>query len=148
MKARAVAILIENGRVAMIERRRQGSLFYVFPGGHVERGELPTEAAVREAEEELGLRVSVIRPIAESTYADRLHYYYLVACNGGEFGSGTGQELSRSPDSERGSVRPVWLPIAQFAKVVIYPAQMAQLICQAIEQGWPNELITFVEPEN
>ncbi len=65
MKPRAVAVLLENGLVAMIERRRQGHLFYVFPGGHVERGETPAEAAIREAKEELGLDVRVVRLLAE-----------------------------------------------------------------------------------
>ncbi len=148
MKARAVAILIDNEQVAMIERRRQGHLFYVFPGGHVEPGELLSEAVVREVKEELGLEVRVIRLIAESTYAGRPHYYYLVACNGGAFGSGTGKELSRSPDSERGSVRPVWVPLAELNHVVVYPERMAQLICQVSEHGWPDELVTFIEPES
>jgi 8-oxo-dGTP diphosphatase len=148
MKARAAIILIEGGQVAMIERRRQDHLFYVFPGGHVETGELPTEAAVREAKEELGLEVRVAWLVAESTYAGRPHFYYLADCTGGEFGSGHGKELSRSVDSERGSVKPVWLPIADFDKVVIYPARIAQLISEANEQGWPNELLVFVEPES
>ena len=147
MKPRAVAILLENGRVAMIERRRQGSLFYVFPGGHVEPGELPVEAVVREVKEELGLDVRVVRLLAESTYAGRPHQYYLVERTGGEFGSGTGKELSRPAESERGSVTPAWLAVADFERLVVYPQRMALLIGQVVQSGWPVEIIRFVEPE-
>jgi mutator protein MutT len=148
MKARAVVILIEHGQVALIERRRQGRLFYVFPGGHVEPGETPEQGAVREAKEELGLDVLVNRLVAESSYAGRQHYYYLVTAAGGQFGQGSGKELSRSADSERGSVTPAWVALDTFDQHVILPERMAQLVQQADSQGWPDTPLQFVEPEN
>jgi mutator protein MutT len=144
-RIRAAAVLIENGQIAMIERRRAGQLFYVFPGGHVENGETAPEAVIREIKEELGLDVRVLRLAARSIYFNNPHLYYLVERTGGEFGSGTGKELSRLPDSERGSVTPVWLSLADLGQQVIYPARMVEIVSQALEHGWPDEAPLFIE---
>ncbi len=57
MSYRAAIFLLEGDRVALIERHRQGQHYFTFPGGHVDEGETPEQAAVREAREELGLEV-------------------------------------------------------------------------------------------
>jgi len=57
---RAAVVIVENGRVALIERVRDGRTYFVFPGGGVEVGETPENAAVREAEEELGVNVKLL----------------------------------------------------------------------------------------
>jgi 8-oxo-dGTP diphosphatase len=64
--ARAAALIVNDGQIALIERRgsRRRAHFYLFPGGQVEDGESPDAAAVREVEEELGLRVAVERLVA------------------------------------------------------------------------------------
>jgi 8-oxo-dGTP pyrophosphatase MutT (NUDIX family) len=59
MRTRAGIILIENDKVALIERHRAGLDYYVFPGGGVDEGETPEQAAVREAFEELGVEVAI-----------------------------------------------------------------------------------------
>jgi 8-oxo-dGTP diphosphatase len=148
MKPRAAAILIENGQAAMIERHRGGRLYFVFPGGHVEPGELPEQAVVREVKEELGLDVQVVRLVARSTYMDRPHDYFLVEKTGGIFGSGTGKELTRPADSERGSVTPVWLLVADFDRLTILPEQMALWVSRFFQSGWPEEIFEFIEQED
>jgi 8-oxo-dGTP diphosphatase len=142
---RAAAVLIENGRIAMIERRRGGLLFYVFPGGHVEHNETPPDAVIREIKEELGLEVCVLRLVARSTYFNNPHLYYLVERTGGVFGSGEGKELSRSADSERGSVAPVWLSLGELQEQIVYPAQMVEIVRLALDQCWPDEVPNFIE---
>lgn len=57
----AVILLNAAGEVALIERRRDGLHYFLFPGGAVETGETVEQAAVREAAEELGLRVAIAR---------------------------------------------------------------------------------------
>jgi len=52
--------LMPNGDIVMAHNRRRG---LEFPGGHIEPGESPTAAAVRETFEETGYRVSNIRAI-------------------------------------------------------------------------------------
>lgn len=54
----AVALIGDGGRVLM-QKRRSGSMhggLWEFPGGKVEAGETPEQAALREIEEELGVR--------------------------------------------------------------------------------------------
>jgi len=70
VKARAAVIILQNNKIALIERHRQGRHFFVFPGGKVEFEETPAEAAAREAEEELGLTVIVGPLVAEIWYQD------------------------------------------------------------------------------
>ncbi|MCC6569407.1 MAG: NUDIX domain-containing protein, partial [Anaerolineales bacterium] len=59
MRTRAGVVLIENNKIALIERHRAGLEYFVFPGGGVDEGESPEQAAVREAMEELGVEVVV-----------------------------------------------------------------------------------------
>jgi len=54
-----VVTLAPTGRVAMIERYVRGRRFLSVPGGRMERGETPEQAALREIEEELGLRITL-----------------------------------------------------------------------------------------
>jgi 8-oxo-dGTP diphosphatase len=54
-----VVTLAPTGRVALIERFVKGRTYLSVPGGRLEAGESPEQAALREIEEELGLRVTL-----------------------------------------------------------------------------------------
>jgi 8-oxo-dGTP pyrophosphatase MutT (NUDIX family) len=147
-RIRAVALLIEKDRIAMIERQRLGETFYVFPGGGLHPDETPEQAVERETLEELGLEVRALRQVAETTYLDNPHLYFLVERIGGVFGAGTGKELSRPADSPRGSVTPIWLPLSRLAPasgLQIYPRKIADLVLEAQADGWPDEIVRFEE---
>ena len=51
----------------LVEARR--SREWVLPKGHIEPGETPEEAAVREVQEEAGVRAAVVARAGESEYA-------------------------------------------------------------------------------
>ena len=53
MRNRSGIILIEENKLALIERHRAGIHYFAFPGGGMDEGESPEQTAVREAEEEL-----------------------------------------------------------------------------------------------
>lgn len=57
-RLRVGAVIIEDGRVALIERVRQGRTYYLFPSGGVEDGEDLATALRRECREELGVDVA------------------------------------------------------------------------------------------
>ena len=52
------AIVERNGRFLMIEERSSGRIVITQPGGHIEPGESPEQAMVREVLEESGCHVS------------------------------------------------------------------------------------------
>jgi len=85
---RAVALLIENDRVALIERHRAGRHYFTFPGGGVGTSETPEQTVVREMQEETGLLVTVTRLIAEVWYKGNQQYYFLAGHEVVNHGSG------------------------------------------------------------
>jgi 8-oxo-dGTP pyrophosphatase MutT (NUDIX family) len=137
MSYRAAVVLIENGQLAMIERHRQGQHYFTFPGGHVEAGETPERTAIREAEEELGLKVKVKKLLAEIWWHDQPQYYYLVESAGGTFGTGQGEELFH-PLPEKGSYAPVWVPLGSLLDKPVRPRSMAEIVVRAQTEGWPE----------
>jgi 8-oxo-dGTP diphosphatase len=65
----SVAIITDGGKVLMARRRAsEGEISWVFPGGAIEAGESPEQAAVREVDEETGLKVESVRVLG-----DRVH---------------------------------------------------------------------------
>lgn len=77
----AVAVIVRDRRVLVIKRHiPDGSLVWQFPGGKIEQGETPAEAAVREAWEEVGLPVTATRTLGQRNHPQtgrRIHY---IAC--------------------------------------------------------------------
>ena len=142
--ARSGVIVIENNQLALIERVRDGHTYYVFPGGGIEPGETPQQAAVREALEELGLQVVIDRLAARVELVDmhphgarREQFYYLAHIAGGTFGSGTGPEFTPERVAQRGSYRPVWLPLDALSSHPVRPALLAVSLPQILRQTLP-----------
>ena len=144
---RSRAIILREGpggaEVALIERRRGGRLYYVFPGGGGEPGESPAEAVVREVAEELGLRVAPGRLVAEVAAGDAVQYFFVVSVAGGRFGTGHGPELRGETPGERGAYTPRWVPVAGLHRLdgPVYPEAVAVLVAEAPTGGWPREVI-------
>ena len=84
MSQSVVCILILDDKALLIQRR--DIPVWVLPGGGIDPGESPEDAACREMEEETGLKVEIVRKIAEYTPINRLarftHFYEVRKVNG------------------------------------------------------------------
>ena len=148
MRIRAGIVLIEDGKVALIERHRAGLDYFVFPGGGVDEGETPEQAAVREAMEELGVEVAIKRTVAIIHFDQSTQYYFLADRVGGEFGSGTGEEFTDSDpnDPEEGIYIPMWMPIEDLPKYEkVFPVDVAKLVVRSRSHGWSKDPVVFNE---
>ncbi|HNQ95918.1 MAG TPA: NUDIX domain-containing protein [Anaerolineales bacterium] len=148
MRTRAGIVLVEDNKVALIERHRAGLDYFVFPGGGVDDGESPEQAAVREAMEELGVEVVIKQKVAEIHFDTSVQIYFLVERVGGEFGTGMGDEFTDSDprDPSEGIYAAVWMPIGELSwREKVYPAPLAKLVLQSETDGWGNEAVVIVE---
>ena len=77
----ATAIIANGGKVLMIRRREQeGKLLWAFPGGGIEAGETPEQAAVRETAEEVGLEVEAVSVLGNRVHPQTGRHMTYVAC--------------------------------------------------------------------
>jgi ADP-ribose pyrophosphatase YjhB (NUDIX family) len=141
---RAAILLLQDNKIALIERHRQGSHYFTFPGGHVEEGESPEQAAVRETLDELGLEVVLKKLVARMGWQGKWQYYYLVEVTGGVFGSGEGEEMLNTLPG-RGTYRPMWMPLAELLNQPVKPRQMAEMVVRFATEGWPEEPVIIPE---
>jgi 8-oxo-dGTP pyrophosphatase MutT (NUDIX family) len=107
---------------AVIARRnRGGRLEWCLPKGHVESGETPPQAAVREILEETGIEGQVIRLLGSIDYwflgeTHRVHkvvHHYLLSAKGGFL------TAENDPDAE--AEEAAWVPLDQLRERLAYP---------------------------
>jgi 8-oxo-dGTP diphosphatase len=109
----ARAVIVDNGRLAVIERHRDGGTYFTLPGGGIEPGETIEQAAGREVAEELGLEITVGQRLAvvvvQLDGLVSLQTYLWCEVVGGEFGSGIGEEFTAERAADRGTYEPTWV---------------------------------------
>jgi 8-oxo-dGTP pyrophosphatase MutT (NUDIX family) len=80
MEREAGAIVVRRDRdglrVLVVTAKKNPSQ-WLFPKGHIEPGESPEEAAVREVSEEAGVVGHVVRPVGEMSYEFGGHSYHV-----------------------------------------------------------------------
>lgn len=130
----ALAVIVRDGRAALIERVNHGRRYFLFPGGVVGAGESPTEAAARAAREQLGLEVEVVGIAYEEVVAGAVHAYYYADVVGGDplpevwLAGGSHDELDRDAG---GSYRLAWLPVTHLLAYDVRPYVLARRLDQA-----------------
>jgi len=149
MRVRAGIVLIKDNKVALIERHRAGLDYFVFPGGGVDGGETPEQAALRETLEELGIEVVIKQRVAEIQLGQKSRQiYFLVEHVSGEFGTGTGEEFTDSDpnDPDEGIYVPIWMPIDELPRRAnIYPSELSRLVVKSVRDGWRKKPLVVTE---
>jgi len=144
---RAGLILIQEDKIALIERYRAGQHYFIIPGGQVEKDESLTAAVIREAFEELGLNVFPEKLVAVVSFFDKPQYYYQVTVTDGVFGAGKGPEMMGHYPEENGTYLAVWKSIDALRSIDLRPAPLIPLIEAALQGEWPDQPLNLYEPD-
>ncbi|PKQ27249.1 MAG: hypothetical protein CVT64_02120 [Actinobacteria bacterium HGW-Actinobacteria-4] len=135
--AGGIAVRVEDGvaYAACIGRRnRAGKLEWCLPKGHIEEGETPQEAAIREVAEETGIDAEIIHTIGIIDYwftgDDRrvhkvVHHFLLEARSG---------TITTENDPDQEAEVAEWIPMADLASRLAFPNErkMAQTALQLL----------------
>jgi 8-oxo-dGTP diphosphatase len=140
-RERAGVLLLDDKRLAVIERQRGDRHYWVIPGGGVEDGEDPAAAAEREAAEELGVPVDVGRLLVQIDHRTRSgiieRQWYFEATADDRRIQVVGPETGHGPD--HGSYSAVWLPLDRLDPTATFPKAVATWVLET--QGhWPPEV--------
>jgi 8-oxo-dGTP diphosphatase len=110
--SRACVALINNNNVLMVEHVHDGETYWTLPGGKIEQGESPAQAAIRELQEETGIIGEVTCKLFEDGHECCFLVRQIVP---GEAKLGYDPEVDR----ERQIIARVgWLPIQQMVNDV------------------------------
>ena len=115
-------MIVEDGRLALIHRVREGRTYHLFPGGGVEPGETPERAAIREAYEELGVDVELDGLVHTEVFNGTTFHFFRARIVGGEFGTGAWPDHADLDEEERrrgGTHEAVWVPLDELARIPV-----------------------------
>lgn len=123
---RARAVVIHDDTVLLLRRVKKGTEYYCFPGGEIESGETPQEAAVRETLEETGISIAIQTLFCEITVLGRPEYYFRAIYRGGEVALG-GEEKERHQEDNQ--YYPQWYPLTDALQLPnLLPREVVSLL--------------------
>ena len=71
-------VILEKNKVLLVQvKSMKGRKIWTFPKGHIEQGETPRQAALREVLEETGYKASIVKPLLKVRYAFTLKGRYV-----------------------------------------------------------------------
>lgn len=144
---RGVRVVVTDGEVTLLFRDTDpglpGSAWLVTPGGGIDPGETPEQAAVRELAEETGLRVApadlvgpVMHRVAVHGYSDQVllqeEWFYVL------WTPPFTPDVSGHTVAERQTLTGhVWLPLSEAADTQppVWPAVLAEVVARAGDPG-------------
>ena len=146
MLAAARAIVVENGKILVMHRDKNGSQYFTLVGGGVDDGETAEQSVVREVMEETGLQVTSCRLVYIEKHDPPYNQQYIYLCEVAPHAGIAIQEASEEAILNRlgaNTHTPLWAEASSFAKLPFRTPQLQIAITQAIKHGFPTQPVNL-----
>ncbi len=138
-RIRAVAVIVNDGKVLLIHRISHGREYYVFPGGGVENKETVKQAVLREVQEETSLEVKIEKLLYHHVYDDNTEqFFYLCLPVSGEPELGDGNEARDMEKNNANFYNPVWYEIKGLPWLLLYPLEVRDWFIKDAETNFES----------
>lgn len=139
-------ILLRDGQLLVMERRRNNFHFFALPGGHIEDGESPEEALSRELFEETSLHCEVQQLAYEVTlhFRKETHLYYLVQSQDTTVPALQAGAGEQAQINEGQQYLPRWIALQELATLPCLPAPVFTRLQAEAKSGFlrtPQEIV-------
>ncbi|MDQ3065279.1 MAG: NUDIX domain-containing protein [bacterium] len=134
-------IVIHDGSMLLMERRRDGMHYFSIPGGGVDGDEKPEDVVVRELYEEASVKVNPKQLLYDVTDLVDGHRHFIYLC---EYISGTPVLHPESEEANSGPnqlFQPGWVPIASLESLsFLYWEPIMELLLKDLESGFSKQV--------
>jgi len=142
MAKAARAIIIEDGKLLVMFRNKEGSKYYTLVGGRVGDDESLEKAVTREVKEETGLDVTNGRLVYIEEHAAPYNEQYIYVCEIAPHAGINLQEYSEEAMLNRLNTNihePQWVQKEAFGRLPFRTPQLQEAIVKALKKGFPKE---------
>ncbi|WP_428897324.1 NUDIX domain-containing protein [Parelusimicrobium proximum] len=118
-------VVLDGRKVLIVQvKNMKGKKLWTFPKGHIEQGETPRQAALREVLEETGYKAAILRPMIrvkysftlQGNYVRKMVQWYLMKKLG---------RIGKHDSSEILAIK--WVSVAKAKELVQYPSDIRLL---------------------
>jgi len=138
----ARAIIIEDGKMLLMHRNKNGKQYFTLVGGRLQDQEAPEQALAREVKEETGLDVVKCRLVYLEEHSEPYNNQYIFVCELAPHGEAVIQSTSEEALLNRISTnihQPVWVDVASFSGLPFLTMNLQAVIAKALKKGFPAE---------
>lgn len=122
-------VFLKDDKILLIHRFKNGKEYYVAPGGGIEEGETPEEAAIREAKEETSLDIVLGKKISEVEESNVHTKLFFVESFEGKLELGGPEAEKNGPEN---SYSLEWFPVSNLKDVLLYPESLVDDLVEFI----------------
>lgn len=130
MIQRAAVIVIKNNKILLIYRRKNDAEYFAVPGGHIENGESPEIAAIRELREETNLNTEIDYLFLENE-SNKWHNYFYMAKNAEGESRLSAEELERN--SKENFYELKWVDLSKISEINLLPIKLKEKIIRELK---------------